>query len=252
MTKTQTKNVDADHDRTKRPVVIGQPTGSSTLLNEVDIDFRVSGLPHSVVKQAENSRVRELVKKIKSHPHRRALQADLQQNNAHNPFSEKSKKMIKDMGNVEPFELCETIPKVQCKEWLFLLVSRHRLTALSGISLQRINPAEVSFDGHWIFSQSRTMSLRKGDLVAIAMGRTEEQKEHHIAHNLRKRCIKRGFEGIHDRFQKDSIFCESQNSIDQTEEVSIQIDKDAQKDFTYRMTEDEYFRYIKNWWISSQ
>ena len=116
--KDTDKNVDADHDRTKRPVVIGQPTGSSTLLNEVDVDFRVSGLPHSVVKQAESSRVRELVKKIESHPHRRALQADLQQNNAHNPFSEKSKKMIKDMGNVEPFELCETIRKVQCKECL--------------------------------------------------------------------------------------------------------------------------------------
>ena len=28
------------------------------------------------------------------------------------------------------------------------------------------------------------------------------------------------------------------------------MDKDAQKDFTYRMTEDEYFRYKKNWWIS--
>ena len=55
------KNVDADHDRTERPVVIGQPTLSSTLFYEVDIDFRVTWLPHSVVKQAENSRVRELV-----------------------------------------------------------------------------------------------------------------------------------------------------------------------------------------------
>ena len=31
----------------------------------------------------DNFRVRELVKKIESHPHRRALQADLQQNNAY-------------------------------------------------------------------------------------------------------------------------------------------------------------------------
>ena len=57
---------DADHDRTERPVVIGQPIGSSTTFNEVDIDFTISGLPHSVVKQAENSRVRELVKKIEN------------------------------------------------------------------------------------------------------------------------------------------------------------------------------------------
>ena len=47
-------------------------------------------LPHAVVKEAEHLRVQELVKKIESHPHRRALQADLQQNNAYNPISEES------------------------------------------------------------------------------------------------------------------------------------------------------------------
>ena len=91
------------------------------MLNEVDIDFRILGLPHPVVKQAENSRVRELVKKMENHPHRQSLQRDLQQNNAYNPFSEKSKKMIKDMGNVELFELFETDTKTQCKECLFYL-----------------------------------------------------------------------------------------------------------------------------------
>ena len=71
------------------------------MLNEVDIDFRILGLPHSVVKQAESSRVRELAKKIENHPHRQSLQRDLQQNKAYNPFSTTSKKMIQDMGNVE-------------------------------------------------------------------------------------------------------------------------------------------------------
>ena len=49
------------------------------MLNEVNIGFRIPGLPHSVVKQAQNSRVRELVKKIENHPHRHSLQRDLQQ-----------------------------------------------------------------------------------------------------------------------------------------------------------------------------
>ena len=47
---------------------------------------------------------------------REALQADLQQNNVYNPFSNNSKAMIREMGNVELFELCETIPKVQCSQ----------------------------------------------------------------------------------------------------------------------------------------
>ena len=115
--KDADENVDADYVRTGRPV-FEQPPGLFTQNEDIDIDFRVSGLPHAVVKQAENFRVRELVKKIESRPHRRALQADLQQNNARNPFSNESNAMIREMGNVELFELCETIPKVQCSECL--------------------------------------------------------------------------------------------------------------------------------------
>ena len=56
-----------------------EPGNDQAMLNEVDTDFRIPGLPHSVVKQAQNSCVRELVKKIENHPHRHALQRDLQQ-----------------------------------------------------------------------------------------------------------------------------------------------------------------------------
>ena len=89
--KDTDKNVDADRDRTERPVESEQSIGLFTQREEIDFDFRVSGLPHAVVKQAENSRARELVKKNESHPHRQDLQADLQQNNAYNPSSEKKK-----------------------------------------------------------------------------------------------------------------------------------------------------------------
>ena len=89
--KDADENVGTDQLRTVRLVESGQSIGLFTQREELEIDFRVSGLPHAVVKQAENFRVRELVKKIESHPHREALQADLQQNNAHNPFSDESK-----------------------------------------------------------------------------------------------------------------------------------------------------------------
>ena len=70
------------------------------------------------MKQAESSRVRELVKKIENQPDRHALQLDLQQNKTHNPFSATARKMIKEEGNVELFELFETDPKTQCKACL--------------------------------------------------------------------------------------------------------------------------------------
>ena len=105
------KHVENDQTGTVRPVTVNQK-------EEHKIDFRVPRLSHSIVKEAEHLRLQELVKKIESHPHRAALQADLQQNNVYNPFSKKSKEMIRELGNVELFELCETAPKVQCSRYL--------------------------------------------------------------------------------------------------------------------------------------
>ena len=52
--KDADENVDADQVRTGRPVESEQSIGLFTQREEMDIDFRVSGLPHAVVKQAEN------------------------------------------------------------------------------------------------------------------------------------------------------------------------------------------------------
>ena len=104
------------HDRTGQPVVNREESGhEQTMLSEVNMDSRIPGLPHSVVKQAESSRVRESVKKIEDHPDGHALQQDLQQNKAYNPFSATSKKMIKDVGNVELSEFFETDPRRSAK-----------------------------------------------------------------------------------------------------------------------------------------
>ena len=94
---TPTK-IEEDQTRTERPVTV----------EEHNIDFRVSGLSHAVVKEAEHLRVQELVNKIESHLHREALQSDLQQNDVYNPFSKNSKAMIRELSNMELFELCET------------------------------------------------------------------------------------------------------------------------------------------------
>ena len=115
--KDADENVHADQTSTVRPVS-GQPTSLFTQLEKRDIDFRVSGFPHAVVKQAENFRVLELVKKIESHPHREALQADLQQNNVYNPFNATSrKKMIREHEQCRVIRVhAKPCQKVQCSE----------------------------------------------------------------------------------------------------------------------------------------
>ena len=92
--------------------------------------------------------------------------------------------------------------------------------------------------------------------MAIVMGRLKNKDNTRLPMLLAKYLniyiyiyIKKSFEGIHDRFQKDSTFRESLLSTDRTEEICIQMDEVAQKDFTNRMSQDEYFRNNK-WRIS--
>ena len=237
------------HDRTVRPVVCRDARHAQgheqSMLNEVDIDFRIPGLPHSVVKQAENYRVGELVKKIENHPHRQFLQRDLQQNKAYNPFSTTSKKMIHDMGNVELFELFETDPKTQSKECLSYwsegivhCTCRHLLKeseANRGVVQCTLDLLSIP-----------NYVIKKGRPHGHRYGKTPEQKEHHQALNLKKRCIKREFTGIHDRFLRDHV-C---SVMIEMKMFCLKWDDLADKDFSHYMTESEYFRYKQNKWIS--
>ena len=119
--------------RERRDLLFAVTNHERSLVNEVDIDFRIPGLRHSVVKQAENYCVRELVKQIENHPHRQSLQRDLQQNNAYNPFSTTSKKMMKDVVNLELFELFKTDPKHSAEH------AEH-----TGVKASSIAPAGIS------------------------------------------------------------------------------------------------------------
>ena len=246
--KDADENVDADQISTGRPVS-EQPTGSFTQLEEIDIDFKVSGLPHSIVKQAENFRVRELVQKIESHPHREAQQADLQQNNVYNPFSEDAKAMIREMGNVELLELCDTIPKVQCSDCLLCwnqgviyCTCGHLL--VESESIQKFHKLRLDALSITLYV------IKKGRHHGARHGKTEAQKQYHIAFNAWKRCIKKNYEGIHDRFQRDPVYRDSQLKIGWTEEKCIAMDKLAQEDHSYRLSYEEYLRYQKHWYIT--
>ena len=87
---------------------------------------------------------------------------------------------------------------------LIVLESRHHLLHL-----------RASLEGKWSQPRrhsmyigpplnSKIMSLRRDDFMAKRYGKTTAQREHHVAHNSRKRCIKRHFQGIHHRYVKRS------------------------------------------------
>ena len=225
-----------------------------TQREEIDIDFRVSGLPHAVVKEAE-FRVQELVKKIENHPHRDALQADLQQKNVYNSFSNNSKAMIRELCNVELFELCETVPKVKCShcrlcwnqgivyctcgQFLVDSESRRKLNKL------RLNALSIA---HYV--------IKKGRCHGARHGKTEEQKEYQKAWNAWKRCCKivdsqgAHFTGIRDRFLGDQVCRESQLAIGRTEQKCIEMDALAKQNHTYHLSTEEFKRYQGQWYLT--
>ena len=83
--------------------------------DEENIDFNIPGVPNSTVKRSHGVNVHNLIQRIENHPQRQALQSDLQQHRAFNPFSKESQDVIKAAGNTELCEILDIEPKAQCK-----------------------------------------------------------------------------------------------------------------------------------------
>ena len=98
--------------------------------------------------------------------------------------------------------------------------------------------------------------IKKGRYHGARHGKTEEQKEYHIACDAWKRCCKKvdsqggRFTGIHDRFLGDQVHRESQLAIGWTEQKWKEMDKLANEDHTYRITPEEFKRYQGQWYLT--
>ena len=157
--------------------------------------------------------------------------------------------MIKDVGNVELFELFETDPKTQCKACLSYW-SEGIVYCTCGHLLK-----ETVANRSFIVFSLDLLSIpeyviKKGRPHGHRYGKLPENKEYYQAHNLKKRCVKRQFKGIHDRFLRDHVFRERVIQNNRDEDVCLTWVDLAEQDFTYRMSESEYFHYRQNWWIS--
>ena len=98
--------------------------------------------------------------------------------------------------------------------------------------------------------------IKKGRCHGARHGKTEEQKEYHVAWNAWKRCCKRvdsqgeHFKSIHDRFHRDQVYRESQTLIGWTEQKCIEIDGLAKQNHTYHLSTEEFKRYQGQWYLT--
>ena len=82
-----------------------------------NIDYKIHGIPLSVVQQQDTNRtetVKKLIQKFESHPTKKSFLQDLNKMGKINTFSEESQMLIGDMNNTEIFEICEASSNRQC------------------------------------------------------------------------------------------------------------------------------------------
>ena len=216
-----------------------------------NIDFNIPGVPNSTVKRSHGVSVHNLIQRIENHLQRHALQSDLQQHRAFNPFSKESQDVIKAAGNTELCEILDVEPKAQCKV-CFAYWDAGIVYCTCGHFL-RDDTAE---NKKYIKSVLDLFSIpnfyiRKGRPHGHKYGKKEGAREYFSANQLRKKCRKRGYSNIHDRFIRDTWFRKTTLELNRTEEVIREMDKLANEDHTHIATEEELNVYRGNWWIRS-
>ena len=193
------------------------------------MDFKIPGLPHSIVKHAQSTSVREL----------RTTQIDMLFNKTYDrinhliPSVQNQKQMIREVGNIELCELLETEPKAQCKVCLsywdigiVYCTCGHFLRKGRGENKQFV---QYTMDLLSIPDYVK----KKGRPHGHRYGKKPGDREHYIANQLKKKCKMRFFQGIHDRFIRDEQFRNRMIENDRDEDVCRRMD-------AHHLTPQEY------------
>ena len=212
--KDEDNRVMSDHDRTGKPVEESshkvQEVGSlehrdttssnankfNLAIDDENIDFNISGVPNAMVKRSHGTNVHNLIQQIENHPQRQALQSDLQQHQAFNPFSEESQDAIKAAGNTELCEIVDVEPKSQCRACL-----TYWSAGIVYCSCGHLMEDDTTENKKYISSVLDLFSIpnfyiRKGRPHGHRYGKKEGCKEFHTANQLQRRCRKRKYEKI--------------------------------------------------------
>ena len=93
--------------------------------------------------------------------------------------------------------------------------------------------------------------IKKGRHHGHRYGKKPGDHEYFIANSLKKKCKKKFFLGIHDRFIRDEKFRKKMIDVGRSEELCREMDKLANEDHTHHITAEEISVYRNNWWIRS-
>ena len=220
-------------------------------IDDENIDFNISGVPNAMVKRSHGTNVHNLIQQIENHPQRKALQSDLQQHRAFNPFSDESKDAIMAAGNTELCEIVNVEPKSQCRACL-----TYWSAGIVYCTCGHLMKDDTTENKKYISSVLDLFAIpnfymRKGRPHGHRYGKAPGCKEYHTANQLQKRCRKKKYDNIHDRFIRDKLFRKTMIELGRSEEIILEMDRLASEDHSHIATQEEIDVYRGNWWIRS-
>ena len=149
--------------------------------------------------------------------------------------------MIHEVGNIE----LDTEPKTQCKvclsSWdigIVYCTCGHFLREGRGENQKFI---KYTMD---LLSIPEYV-IKKGRPHGHRYGKKPGDKEYDIANQLKKKCKKKFFQGIHDRFVRDEQFRSRMIENGRNEDVCRQWDALADENHSHHLTPQEYYYYKK-------
>ena len=159
--------------------------------------------------------------------------------------------MIREVGNTELCELLDVEPKAQCKVCLSYW-DVGIVYCKCGHFLRNGTEEDKKFVQYTMDLLSiPNYYIKKGRPNGHRFGKKPGDHEYFIANLLQKKCKKKFFLGIHDRFIRDEKFRKNMFDVGRSVELCREMDKLANEDHTHRITEEEISVYRNNWWIRS-
>ena len=235
-------------DRTGQPVtqeIVGKSQG------ELSSSDRSGKPDREEEKRVLKSHDRTGLQQIENHLQREALQSDLQQHRAFNPFSKESEDAIMAAGNTELCEIIDVEPKSQCRAFL-----THWSAGIVYCTCGHFMKDDTTENKKYISSVLDLFSIpnfyiRKGRPHGHRYGKAPGCKEYHTDNQLQKRCRKKIYENFHDRFIRDTWFRKTMIELGRSEEIILEMDRLASEDHSHIATKEEIDVYRGNWWIRS-
>ena len=80
-------------------------------------------------------------------------------------------------------------------------------------------------------------------------GKAPGCKDYFTANQLAKKCRKKKYDSIHDRFIRDKTFRKAMIEVGRSEKIVKEMDQHASEDHSYKANKEEIDFYRGNWWI---